>query len=157
MGPVVQGLKALAACCIDVDLVALIEEDENVPAVWLIRCAGRQAWSRRSHVLARRSAVHHCCSNPGCSNTVGLSEASIVSGKGSVCAGCKVARYCGKPCHVAHKRVCAALAAAKRCGSGSELHDGWLLSLCHVVLCYAHAPLSKQCNVRVAITHSLAC
>jgi hypothetical protein len=64
-------------------------------------------------------AVPHCCNNPGCRNLGGLSEASIVSGKGCVCAGCKVARYCGKPCHVAHwkmahKRVCKVLAASKR-------------------------------------------
>jgi hypothetical protein len=61
-------------------------------------------------------AVPHCCNNPSCSNTAGLTETSIVSGKGCICAGCKVARYCGKSCQaahwkLAHKPVCRMLRA----------------------------------------------
>jgi hypothetical protein len=47
-------------------------------------------------------AVRHCCNNPRCVNTRGLSERALVSGKGCLCAGCKVARYCGQPCQAAH-------------------------------------------------------
>jgi hypothetical protein len=57
-------------------------------------------------------AVRHCCNNPRCVNTCGLSEKFIVCGSSCLCAGCKVARYCGKACQEAcwtqgaHKPVC---------------------------------------------------
>jgi hypothetical protein len=57
-------------------------------------------------------AVCHCCNNPRCGNTRGLSEKAIVCGSGCLCAGCKVARYCGKACQQAcwtpgaHKPAC---------------------------------------------------
>jgi hypothetical protein len=108
----VQGLEAVAACYPEV------AQTEGVPAAVVDERVGGliKALTSVGEVLSM-FAVRHCCNNPGCSNTAGLSEASIVSGKGCVCAGCKVARYCGKPCHVAHwkvahKRVCKVLAAA---------------------------------------------
>jgi hypothetical protein len=61
-------------------------------------------------------AVPHCCNNPGCSNMSGATEAAMVAGKGCICSGCKVARYCGKGCQKAHwkqhKPVCKMLGAA---------------------------------------------
>lgn len=44
----------------------------------------------------------HFCNNPECLNCVRLSENELVGGKGSVCSGCKVARYCMKECQLAH-------------------------------------------------------
>lgn len=52
--------------------------------------------------------VSHCCNNPGCGNVVntsGVTEKSIVSGKGCMCSRCKVACYCGRQCQVAHWRA----------------------------------------------------
>jgi hypothetical protein len=42
------------------------------------------------------------CNNPSCGRFEGLSEMQGVSGKGRVCGGCKVARYCCKECATAH-------------------------------------------------------
>jgi hypothetical protein len=60
--------------------------------------------------------VPHFCNNPGCRNVSGDSEVALVSGHSCICAGCKVARYCGRSCQRAcwkvHKPVCQALAAA---------------------------------------------
>ena len=60
--------------------------------------------------------VPHFCNNPSCSNVNGASEVALVSGRSCICAGCKVARYCGRSCQRAcwkvHKPVCQALAAA---------------------------------------------
>jgi hypothetical protein len=47
-------------------------------------------------------AVRFCCNNPRCCNTSGLSEKAVVTGKGCLCAGCEVARYCSKSCQAAH-------------------------------------------------------
>jgi hypothetical protein len=61
-------------------------------------------------------AVPCMCNNPGCSNTSGPTEMSLVSGRSSVCAGCRVAHYCCRAFQTQHwkqhKPVCTALAAA---------------------------------------------
>jgi hypothetical protein len=64
-------------------------------------------------------AVPCVCNNPGCTSIMGLSELASVSGRSCICAGCGVARYCGRACQRAawkqHKPVCGALAAAASC------------------------------------------
>jgi hypothetical protein len=61
-------------------------------------------------------AVPHCCNNPACVSITGPSEAQLVNGRGNLCGGCRVARYCSRSClrqHWGqHKPVCKALAAA---------------------------------------------
>jgi hypothetical protein len=61
-------------------------------------------------------AVPCMCNNPGCTSMAGVSELAAVSGRSCICAGCRVARYCGGACQRAawkqHKPVCAALSAA---------------------------------------------
>jgi hypothetical protein len=61
-------------------------------------------------------AVPCMCNNPSCTSWAGLSDLAAVSGRSCVCGGCRVARYCGRPCQRAawkqHKPVCGALAAA---------------------------------------------
>jgi hypothetical protein len=61
-------------------------------------------------------SVPHFCNNPACANLSGPTEVRLVSGRSCVCAGCLVARYCGRACQRAawkqHKRVCKSLAAA---------------------------------------------
>ena len=56
------------------------------------------------------------CSSPVCTNLQGPTEAGIVQGKGHVCKGCHVARYCDKACQALHwkhhKPVCKAITAA---------------------------------------------
>jgi hypothetical protein len=56
------------------------------------------------------------CNNPDCTSMAGLSELAAVSGRSCICAGCRVARYCGRSCQRAawkrHKPVCGALSAA---------------------------------------------
>ncbi|KAF8057932.1 hypothetical protein HT031_005878 [Scenedesmus sp. PABB004] len=55
-----------------------------------------------------------CCNNPRCGALAKLSEAELV-GRGCICAGCRVARYCSPRCQTAHwrhhKRACHALRA----------------------------------------------
>lgn len=60
----------------------------------------------------------NCCNNPLCSNIVGISELKLTYSKGSVCGGCKRARYCGKECQRqhwklerGHKAICKCLQA----------------------------------------------
>jgi hypothetical protein len=59
-------------------------------------------------------AVPHCCNNPRCVNTSGRSERAIVSGKGCLCAGCKVAHSCGKTCQAAHWKKTAHRSVCKK-------------------------------------------
>jgi hypothetical protein len=70
-------------------------------------------------------AVPCLCNNPACDNLSGLTELGLVSGRSCICAGCRVARYCGRACQRAawkqHKPVCAALAAA---ASGATAAEG---------------------------------
>jgi hypothetical protein len=42
------------------------------------------------------------CSSPVCTNLQGPTEAGIVQGKGHVCKGCHMARYCDKACQALH-------------------------------------------------------
>ena len=60
-------------------------------------------------------SVPHICNNPACANLSGPTEVRLVSGRSCICAGCRVARYCGRACQRAawkqHKPVCKALAA----------------------------------------------
>jgi hypothetical protein len=55
------------------------------------------------------------CNNPNCVNLSGPREVQLVSGRSCVCAGCRVARYCGRACQrevwKLHKPVCKSLAA----------------------------------------------
>jgi hypothetical protein len=70
-------------------------------------------------------AVPCLCNNPSCANTTGLTELSLVSGRSCICAGCRVARYCSRPCRARHwkqhKPVCAALAAASSAANAVEV------------------------------------
>jgi hypothetical protein len=43
-------------------------------------------------------AVPCMCNNPGCMSMAGLSELAAVSRRSCICAGCRVARYCGRAC-----------------------------------------------------------
>ncbi|KAF6253578.1 hypothetical protein COO60DRAFT_1643060 [Scenedesmus sp. NREL 46B-D3] len=52
--------------------------------------------------VAAQVPVKLCCNRPGCANLGQLSETVLVGGKGNICSGCKVARYCGKDCQVQH-------------------------------------------------------
>ena len=61
-------------------------------------------------------AVPQFCNNPACTNLSGPTEVRLVSGRSCICAGCRIARYCGRAClraaRTQHKPVCEALAAA---------------------------------------------
>jgi hypothetical protein len=111
LGLIVQGFEGLVTCCTELGQwlsIPAVEVPERVAVVIKALVSVGQALSM--------FAVPHCCNNPSCSNTAGLTEASIVSGKGCICAGCKVARYCGKACQAAHwkpthKPVCRMLRA----------------------------------------------
>jgi hypothetical protein len=110
LGPVLQGIEALAAC------YPGVVQAEEPGDVFAGRVAGLikalEAVGRACSVFA----VPHCCNNPSCSNLAGPTEVSIVSGKGCICGGCQVARYCWKGCQQPHwkqhKPVCKMLQAA---------------------------------------------
>jgi hypothetical protein len=118
MGAVLQGFEAVVACYPGVTYAEgphVINVD--VPSdVVAFRVAGliqaMEAVGRACSVFA----APHCCNSPICSNLAGPTEVSIVSGKGCICGGCKVARYCGKGCQTPHwkqhKPVCKMLQAA---------------------------------------------
>jgi hypothetical protein len=65
--------------------------------------------------MLSRIAVPHFCNNAACTNLGGPTELQLVSGRSCICAGCHIARYCGRACQRAawkqHKPVCNALAA----------------------------------------------
>jgi hypothetical protein len=42
------------------------------------------------------------CNNPACANLAGPSELQLVTGKLSVCSGCKKACFCCRACQAAH-------------------------------------------------------
>jgi hypothetical protein len=72
---------------------------------------------RAAGAMLSSIAVPHFCNNPACVNLSGPTEVRLVSGRSCVCAGCHVARYCGRACQRAawkqHKPVCNMLAAAQ--------------------------------------------
>ena len=61
-------------------------------------------------------AVPHFCNNTSCANLTGPTDVQLVSGRSCICAGCRIARYCGRArqrqAWPQHKAVCKALAAA---------------------------------------------
>jgi hypothetical protein len=65
--------------------------------------------------------VLHACNSPACVSMLGPSELAAVSGRGCVCGGCRVARYCSRACQRAawkqHKPVCQALSPAAAAGA----------------------------------------
>ena len=69
-------------------------------------------------------AVPHFCNNPACTNLSGPTEVRLVSGRSCICAGCRIARYCGRACQRAawkqHKPVCKALAAVAATASTAD-------------------------------------
>jgi hypothetical protein len=112
---------------------AVLQQLEQVPAAWrnlqlnpsdtaALLAAAQQL--QCTGLALCSFAVPCMCNNPGCTSMAGLSELAAVSGRSCICAGCLVARYCGRACQrVAwkqHKPVCAALSAAAGCGAGSE-------------------------------------
>ena len=70
-----------------------------------------------------------CCNNPGCVNLEETAEWQLVNRPGSVCAGCRTARYCSTACQrahwAAHKPVCKALKEALAVG-GYEPPRGYV-------------------------------
>lgn len=106
-GPIVQGLGALTGCYSRVVQTRRVPDDSEVVRRVCGLIKGLETLGQALSVFA----APHCCNNPRCVNTSGLSEASTVSGKGCICSVFKVARFCGKPCQVAqwktvHKPVC---------------------------------------------------
>ena len=73
-------------------------------------------------VMLSGIAVPHFCNNTGCMNISAPTEMQLVSGRSCICAGCCIARYCGRVCQrqawPRHKPVCKALAAA---AAGTQL------------------------------------
>jgi hypothetical protein len=74
--------------------------------------------------MLTKIAVPGFCNNPACTNLSGPSEVRLVSGRSCICAGCRIARYCGRVCQRAawkqHKPVCKALAAAAAIAATAE-------------------------------------
>jgi hypothetical protein len=96
--------------------------EEGTAAVIALR-AVREQLLAAARVLAV-FAIPHACNNLTCSNMCGPLEAQLVGGRSCICAGCRTARYCGKPCQRAawrqHKPVCSALAAAAAAAASGE-------------------------------------
>ena len=99
-----QRLKALSAT--HSALQEGISGDALAALVWQLQETG---------VMLSSVAVPHFCNNPACVNLSGPTEVQLVSGRSCICAGCRVARYCGRGCQrqawPRHKAVCKALAA----------------------------------------------
>jgi MYND finger len=76
---------------------------------------GRHLVSYAQHALALLPSPL-CCNNPACVNLEETAEWQLVSRRGSMCAGCRTARYCCTACQRAHwamhKPVCKALKEA---------------------------------------------
>jgi hypothetical protein len=88
MGRVLQGFEATAAC------YPAVCEADGPDGVVAGRVAGLIKALEAVSSTCSVFAVPHCCNNPGCSNLAGASELDIVSGKGCICGGCQVVRYC---------------------------------------------------------------
>ena len=94
---------------------------DNPPDTAAVLTAAQQL---QSTGLAMCSFAVPCmCNNPGCTSMAGLSELAAVSGRSCICAGCRVARYCGRACQRAawkqHKPVCGAISAAAADAAGT--------------------------------------
>jgi hypothetical protein len=100
-----QQLQALSAA--QLALQEGMSEDSLAALVRQLRATG---------VMLSSVAVPHFCNNPGCVNISGPTDLQLVSGRSCICAGCRIARYCGRACQrlawPQHKAVCKALAAA---------------------------------------------
>jgi hypothetical protein len=113
--PVQQQLEQLLPTC------QILQDNSSDTAALL--AAAQQL---QSTGLALCSFAAPCmCNYHGCKNMTGLSELASVSGRSCICAGCRVARYCGRACQRAawkqHKPVCTALSAAAAAGgTGAE-------------------------------------
>lgn len=121
--------------------------------------------------------------NPSCDSVSGgHTELSRMLGRSCVCAGCRVAHYCGRTCQVQHwkqlhKLVCsklAASAAAVKQGPGFSaaesaaslkhvrVQDGCIVCCCRwfwclaTVLCWVSCQRLQLC-VGVAAQHSTSC
>jgi hypothetical protein len=70
----------------------------------------------------------NACNNPVCLNLAGPRELQLVSGHSCICAGCHVARYCGRLCQrqhwKQHKPACKVLAAAQAVATAAGTGDG---------------------------------
>jgi hypothetical protein len=75
------------------DSSALVTMHQQLQDCW------QQLQSLATSVLAELP-VSSCCGNPSCFNMAKLSEWQVVGGKGCLCDGCGVARYCSRACQV---------------------------------------------------------
>jgi hypothetical protein len=92
---------------------------------WCLKCrAGKHG---ATCARTQQNGVTAYCHDPllllllltaGCVNMDGLGELELVTGKNSVCSGCRVARLCSKNCLKAHwiwhKPVCKRIAASSK-------------------------------------------
>jgi hypothetical protein len=64
------------------------------------------------------------CNNPSCPSLAKEAEQLMVNGRGCLCGGCKLARYCGKSCQNAHwkthRPVCKAVSRQQQEGEGQQ-------------------------------------
>jgi hypothetical protein len=81
------------------------------------------AFTSLGSALCAALPTKFACNHPACASCDQLSEQQLVGGKGSVCSGCRVARFCCVEHHhrrwKAHKGACRALAAAAGAGAGA--------------------------------------
>jgi hypothetical protein len=69
--------------------------------------------------LVSAEGAAQCCANPGCTNCTRLTERELVSGKSTVCSGCRAVRLCSAACNTAywkagHRQVCKRLRGGKQ-------------------------------------------
>ncbi|WIA12557.1 hypothetical protein OEZ85_006218 [Tetradesmus obliquus] len=66
----------------------------------------------------------YACNNPGCGSMDGTGELELVTGKSSVCSGCRAARLCSSECMKehwdSHKPVCKRIAAANKAAAAAK-------------------------------------